>query len=110
MNKLAILAATGLVAVMGGYAIAQQTNESDFAKADANKDNTLSFEEAGGIYPTLTQQLFDQADANKDGVLDEAEYTSLIGLSAGLATSGNATSSSAESSSSSSSASSSSQQ
>lgn len=67
---------------MGGYAIAQQTNGSDFTNADANRDNTASFEKAGGVYPTLTQQLFDNADVNKDGILDGAEYTSLGGLSA----------------------------
>ena len=57
-----------------------------FQKADTNKDSFLLMAEAMGVYPTLTQDLFDQADANKDGRLDAAEFGSLMGLSAGLTT------------------------
>ena len=85
MNKLALVAAAALsVATLGGAAIAQDTTGGDFAKADANKDNLVSWDEALGVYPTLTQELFTQADANADGNLDEAEFTALVGLSAGL--------------------------
>ncbi len=86
MNKLAIIAATALTAgTFGLAAVAQDasTTVSDFQNVDANKDGIVSFEEAMGAYPTLTQIIFDQADANKDGSLDEGEFTQLQGLTAG---------------------------
>ena len=85
MNKLAIVAAAALTAAtFGAAAIAQDSTASDFVNVDANKDNLVSWDEALGAYPTLTQELFNQADANADGSLDEAEYTALVGLTAGL--------------------------
>ncbi len=84
MNKLAIVAAAALTAGTFGMAAAiAQDAGGDFEKFDGNKDNVISFEEAFGAYPTLTQLLFDQADANKDGTLDEGEFTGLQGLTAG---------------------------
>lgn len=85
MNKLSLIAAAALSAgIFGVAAIAQDTSGSDFTKYDANKDNLISWEEAIGAYPTLTQVIFDQADANDDGSLDEGEFTALQGLTAGL--------------------------
>ncbi|RYE09047.1 MAG: hypothetical protein EOP22_10635 [Hyphomicrobiales bacterium] len=103
MNKLAIIAAAALSAgTFGLAAIAQDsstatTTVSDFQTVDANKDGWVSFEEAMGAYPTLSQLIFDQADANKDGNLDEGEFTQLQGLTAGA---GDATTSSSDESSS----------
>ena len=83
MNKLAIIAAAALTAAtFGASAIAQET-VGDFATADANKDAIVSWDEALAVYPTLTEDLFKQADANADGSLDEAEFTALVGLTAG---------------------------
>jgi hypothetical protein len=85
MNKLSLIAAAALSAgVFGVAAIAQDSSETDFVKYDGNKDNLISWEEALGAYPTLSQILFDQADANDDGSLDEGEFTALQGLTAGL--------------------------
>jgi len=62
--------------------------------------------EAMGVYPNLTQDIFNKADANGDGKLDEAEYGNLQGLAGGLGdtTNGGSSSSAADTSSSSSSA------
>ncbi|GEM_PF-1443005 len=85
MNKLAIIGAVALsAATFGAAAIAQDNNTtSDFVKYDSNNDGVITWEEAYGAYPTLTQNIFDQADANGDGVLDEGEFTGLQGLTAG---------------------------
>ena len=88
MNKFSLVAAAALsVAAFGVAAIAQESTTSeagDFDNVDANKDEMVSWDEALGAYPTLSQVLFDQADMNDDGSLDESEYTSLEGLTAGL--------------------------
>jgi hypothetical protein len=85
MNKLAIIAAAALTAAtFGASAIAQETTAGDFATADANKDAIVSWDEALAVYPTLTEDLFKQADGNADGSLDEAEFTALVGLTAGV--------------------------
>lgn len=85
MNKFALAAAAALTAgVFGLAAIAQDSTGGDFDKADANNDSLVSYEEALGVYATLTQDLFNQADANGDGNLDEGEFTSLQGLTAGV--------------------------
>ena len=87
MNKLALVAAAALSAAsFGAAAIAQDTTTGDFDAADANNDGVVSYDEAIGIYPTLTEVLFGQADANADGSLDEAEFTALVGLTAGADT------------------------
>jgi hypothetical protein len=84
MNKLALIAAAALsAATFGAVAIAQDTTTGDFDQVDANNDEVVSWDEALGAYPTLTQALFDQADANGDGSLDAGEFTSLQGLTAG---------------------------
>jgi hypothetical protein len=103
MNKLAIIAAAALTAAtFGAAAIAQDNNTTgDFGAADANKDTWVSWDEALAVYPTLTQELFSQADANADGNLDEAEFTALVGLTAGLDGTSSSEASSSEASSSS---------
>lgn len=78
MNKLAIIAVVAASAVTFGIAGAYA--DDDFITADGNHDKTVTMEEAMGVYPTLTQVLFDQADANKDGTLDESEFSVLQGL------------------------------
>lgn len=95
MNKFALVAAAALsVATFGAAAIAQDTSSADFDKIDANKDAVVSWDEALGAYPTLTQELFAQADANADGSLDESEFTALVGLTAGVDSGGSTSSSS----------------
>ena len=88
MNKLALAAAAALTAAtFGAAAIAQDAATSEtgnFDHADANTDGVVSWDEAIGVFPTLSQALFDQADANGDGSLDEAEFTALEGLSASV--------------------------
>jgi hypothetical protein len=88
MNKLALAAAAALTfATFGTAAIAQDASSNDtgdFDHADANTDGFVSWEEALGVFPTLSQTIFDQADADGDGNLDESEFTALQGLTAGL--------------------------
>jgi EF hand domain-containing protein len=104
MNKLAIVAAAALAATTFGLsgAFAQTNNDDAFQKADANKDMSVSMEEAMGVYPTLTQDIFTKADANADGKLDNAEFAALVGLSANLGGDNGGSSSAADTSSSSS--------
>lgn len=84
MRKFAIATAAALTAAAFGMTAMAQDSSNDFASADANADGSISFEEAVGVYPTLTQILFDQADENDDGVLSEAEFTGLAGLSGAI--------------------------
>ncbi|MEO6013837.1 MAG: hypothetical protein ABIQ30_09675 [Devosia sp.] len=86
MKNLALIAAAAMtVATFGAGAIAiGEENVSDFQKADGNNDLMVTFDEARGSYPTLSEDLFAKADTNADGSLDEAEFTGLVGLSAGL--------------------------
>jgi hypothetical protein len=89
MHKFALVAAAALTAAtFGAAAIAQDSSTTgDFDAVDANKDAMVSWDEALGAYPTLSQDLFNQADANADGSLDESEFIALQGLTAGLDTS-----------------------
>lgn len=80
MNKLVLAAAAALTAATFGAAGAYAQQDSDFNKADANHDNMVTFEEAQGVNPQLTQDLFTQADADGNGSLDEAEFGTLLGL------------------------------
>ena len=84
MNKIAIYAAAAVTAVSFGVGGALAQAGGDFAKADANKDGAVTQEEAMGVFPTLTADLFTKADANADGKLDETEFAALQGLTAGL--------------------------
>jgi len=93
MNKIAIIAAAAVTTVSFAVGGALAQAGGDFAKADANKDGFVSQEEAMGVYPTLTADLFTKADANGDGKLDAGEFGSLQGLTAAL--DGNHTASSA---------------
>ena len=100
MNKLALIAAAAVALATFGTAAVYAEGSDDFAMADGNKDKLVSMAEAQGVYPTLTQDLFDQADANKDGNLDAGEFTALQGLTAGVTANGDGSSSQASSSSS----------
>jgi hypothetical protein len=74
MNKLAALAAMAATAAAFGTAgVLAQSNDS-FARADGNNSGEITFQEARGRFPTITQNLFDQADSNHNGVLDETEW------------------------------------
>ena len=86
MNKFAYLAVAAITAASFNVAGALAQAGGDFAKADANNDGFVSLEEAMGVYPTLTPDLFAKADADGDGKLDPGELATLQGLTAGLAT------------------------
>jgi hypothetical protein len=83
MNKITVVTIAALTAATLGVSVAMAA-APDFIKVDANNDHVVSYDEARGAFPTLAQGLYDQADANKDGSLDEAEFGSLLGLTAGL--------------------------
>lgn len=97
MKKIALAAAAALTAGSFGLAAIAQ-DESDFSRADGNKDGVVSYAEAVGSLNLIDRLFFDQADANGDGVLDEAEYISLQTLAVSLGTSVSSSSSSEESS------------
>ena len=81
MKTLAILsAATLLVAGVSTTAVA----EDFFEISDGNNDGVISMGEAQGVYNTLSLNLFNSADADGDGLLDESEFYSLGGLTAGI--------------------------
>ena len=82
MKMQALIAAAALtVATFGAAALAQDSDmEGAFRNADANKDMTVSYEEAHGVIPTLTQDQYATADDNGDGVLDEGEFRGLLTL------------------------------
>ena len=85
MNKFTSIAVTALLAAtMGTAAFAQES--TDFKQADGNKDNAISWEEALGAIPTLTEDQFKTADANGDGSLDEGEFLGLVTLFGGPST------------------------
>jgi hypothetical protein len=95
MNKIAIIAAAAVAAVSFGVGGALAQAGGDFAKADANKDGAVTQEEAMGLFPTLTADLFTKADANGDGKLDETEYAALQALIPGDTTQASSASSAA---------------
>jgi hypothetical protein len=81
MKTLAILSASALlVAGLSTTAMA----EDFFRNSDANNDGVISMSEALGIYNTLSLNIYSSADENGDGWLDEGEFYSLGGLTAGL--------------------------
>jgi len=81
MKTLAILsAATLLVAGVSTTAMA----EDFFLSSDGNNDGVISMTEAQGVYNTLSLNLFNSADSDGDGLLDEGEFYSLGGLTAGF--------------------------
>jgi hypothetical protein len=81
MKTLAIVsAATLLVAGLSSTAMA----EDFFSTSDGNNDGVISLGEAQGVYNTLSLNLFDSADADGNGLLDESEFYSLGGLTAGI--------------------------
>lgn len=45
-----------------------------FNRADGNRDNFVSFEEAVSVHPELQGPWFRKFDYNRDGLLDPSEY------------------------------------
>lgn len=88
MNKLTLVAAafmaTAAFATSASSGAIIEDIGASFQKHDANKDGFLSWDEVLGAYPTLPRVFYAQADSNDDGVLDEAEYWGLLGLTAGF--------------------------
>lgn len=82
MKTLSILTASALL--VAGLSTTAMAGDSFFRNSDANNDGVISMSEAQGIYNTLNIQLYNSADSNGDGWLDEGEFYSLGGLSAGL--------------------------
>lgn len=77
MKKIFAVASVGVVAFgLGTGAVMAR----DFAHADENHDGKVTWTEAFGDTPTLTEVLFKAADSNGDGTLDEGEYGLLFGL------------------------------
>ena len=84
MNKLALTTAFTLAGVLATAPGVIAQAGGDFAIADGNRDGKVTFEEARGLYPSLTKDLFRKADENRNGVLDEGEYGELKGLSGAI--------------------------
>lgn len=80
MKMQALIAAAALTVATFGAAALAQDDMSVFRNADANNDMTVSYEEAHGVIPTLTQDQYATADDNGDGVLDEGEFRGLLTL------------------------------
>lgn len=45
-----------------------------FARADANHDGVVTFEEAKRVMPRLARVHYDKCDPNRDGAIDQREY------------------------------------
>ena len=82
MIKISIAAMALAVGFAAVPAIAQ--SRDSFQNVDGNGDGFVTYDEARRAYPTLPKLLFLKADDNHDGVLDEAEYGELRGLTAGF--------------------------
>jgi hypothetical protein len=81
MKTLTILTASAML--IAGLSTAAMADDF-FRSTDANNDGAVSMSEAQGIYNTLSLNLYNSADADGDGWLDESEFYSLGGLTAGL--------------------------
>ena len=79
MNKLAlIVAAAATVAdVSAPPAPIAQAQAATSPRPTPTRTASSTSTKRMGVYPTLTQDQFDQADANKDGKLDAAEFGTL---------------------------------
>jgi Ca2+-binding EF-hand superfamily protein len=51
-----------------------------FQQADRDSDGFVDFEEAGRIYPSLTQAQFRRFDMDRDGFLSRREYPMLLNV------------------------------
>jgi hypothetical protein len=54
--------------------------EPDFNSADTNHDGKATVREVSSVYPNLSKRLFDRVDEDHNGWLDEAEFSSIEGL------------------------------
>lgn len=76
MKKIAIMTAAALSAGMFGFG-AIAAGGDDFADADTNKDEVISWEEAAAHFTSVTEIQFTEADADADGVLTLEEFAAL---------------------------------
>ncbi len=53
--------------------------EGDFAKADADTDGSLTYQEVLAIMPDMTADQFKAADADGNGTLSQAEFEAVSG-------------------------------
>jgi hypothetical protein len=81
MKTLTIISASALL--VAGLSTAAMADDF-FRHSDANNDGVISMGEAQGVYNTLSPNLFNSADSDGDGWLDEGEFYSLGGLTAGI--------------------------
>jgi hypothetical protein len=70
----------GLAAVLMTLASTAALAEPDFNSADTNHDGKATVREVGWVYPNLSKRLFDRIDEDHNGWLDEAEFSSIEGL------------------------------
>lgn len=70
-----VLGGLSLSALLALTAVAATPPE--FASADVNGDQAVSFEELTAVMPDATAEAFVAADANGDGVLTADEYATL---------------------------------
>lgn len=59
-------------------ATAAPATPPDFATADTDKSDGVTYAEAQKIWPKLTLDQFSAADTNKDGTLSADEYAALV--------------------------------
>jgi hypothetical protein len=84
---LAALAVAGLT-LSSGAALAQSSgspNDLSFNGVDADGNGVVTWAELQMAYPDLKQADFDMADLNRDGMLEVAEYDSLITATGSIA-------------------------
>jgi hypothetical protein len=60
--------------------VAGAAHARPFMQADRDKDGFVDYEEAGRIYPSLTQSQFRRFDMDRDGFLDRNEYPMLLNV------------------------------
>jgi hypothetical protein len=76
MKNIAIIAAVALSASLFSFS-ALAGGGDDFADADTNNDEVVSWEEARAHFNPITEDKFVEADADGDGVLTIEEFAAL---------------------------------
>ncbi len=71
MKKLLTALAVASLASVSSLAYAA---EGDFAKADADANGELTFEEGVAVHSDWTQEAFNELDTDGNGSLSQAEY------------------------------------
>lgn len=80
MKKIVIGVAAALTVGLFGLNAFATEGESQFQKADTNKDGVISWVEAVAYYPKATEAEFAQADVNGNGSLTAEEMDTLSNL------------------------------